>query len=69
MKKPDEIKKGLEICVSEDGSCDDCPYAMELRKGLYVCYNSKMAVMADALAYIQQLEKKVMLAEAREVFR
>ena len=68
MKKPEEIKKGLETCVSEDGSCDDCPYAMEFRKDLYVCYSTKRAVMADALAYIQQLEReKDDLLEEREL--
>ena len=59
MKTLEETKKGLETCVSEDGSCDDCPYAMEFRKDLYVCYSTKRAVMADALAYIQQLEAQV----------
>lgn len=63
MKTPDEIKKGLETCVAEDGSCDDCPYAMEFRKDLYVCYNTKRAVMADALALIQQLEPIKALVE------
>lgn len=51
MKKPEEIKKGLEACVA--GECHskryDCPYRMEAE--------CTMAITEDALAYIQQLEK------------
>lgn len=47
MKTPEEIKKGLECCIS--GDCDFCPY-----------YKAKMDcgdhLKSDALAYIQQLE-------------
>lgn len=55
MKKPEEIKKGLEICY-EDIDCSECPY-------LANCFNDDTApygaVMPDALAYIQQLEAQV----------
>ena len=46
MKTPEEIKKGLEICIA-DKSCRDCPY----NNG-----NCDMQLERDALAYIQQLE-------------
>lgn len=46
MKTPEEIKKGLEICIA-DKSCRDCPY----NNG-----NCYMQIVRDALAYIQQLE-------------
>lgn len=49
MKTPDDIKKGLDVCATLDGDCDNCPYdgwqifcADRLRK--------------NALEYIQQLE-------------
>lgn len=60
MKKPEEIKKGLE-CVStlvpiyED--CGECPYAVD-SESFAVC---GQMVSADALAYIQQLEEKATL--------
>ena len=46
MKTPEEIKKGLEICIADE-SCRDCPY----NNG-----NCDMQLERDALAYIQQLE-------------
>lgn len=53
MKTPDEIKKGLECCKGM--SCGTikvyCPY-----EGMRSCSDF---VLADALDYIQQLEKKV----------
>ena len=48
MKTPDEIKKGLGICVSDE-KCHSCPYKIEECDGL----------LADALAYIRHLEAKV----------
>lgn len=51
MKTPEEIKKGLELCVNGDSydyPCDECPYVEEEDR----C----KSMMADALAYIQQLE-------------
>ena len=57
MKKPEEIKKGLECCDKFLGGghwniCSKCPYDM----GKGRCYGT---MMADALAYIQQLEAQV----------
>ena len=49
MKTPEEIKKGLEICIA-DKSCRDCPY----HNG-----NCGMQLERDALAYIQQLEQRL----------
>lgn len=46
MKTPEEIKKGLEICIA-DGNCRCCPY----NNG-----NCGMQLERDAIAYIQQLE-------------
>lgn len=49
-KSPEEIKKGLELCVNANSCnypCDECPYVKE-EDG---CKN----MMADALALIQQL--------------
>lgn len=49
MKTPEEIKKGLEICIA-DKSCRDCPY----NNG-----NCDMQLERDALAYIQHLEQRI----------
>jgi len=52
-KSPEEIKKGLELCVNANSfnyPCDECPYVKE-EDGC----NSMM--VEDALAYIQQLEQ------------
>lgn len=46
MKKPEEIKKGLERCPGDPG-CDHCMMA------------SACNIEAEALAYIQQLEAQV----------
>lgn len=46
MKTPEEIKKGLEICIADE-SCRCCPY----NNG-----NCDMQLERDAIAYIQQLE-------------
>lgn len=50
MKKPDKVKKGLEICIGEcTGNKPHCPY--------HTCGNGCMDTMnKDARAYIQQLE-------------
>lgn len=55
MKKPDEIKKGLNAC-KRDGDCDrgNCPY--HSMGGGTKCIP---AMSADALAYIQQLEAEL----------
>ena len=55
MKTPEEIKKGLKCCSTQDGylemCVERCPY-IEL-DGSCVCAKS-----ADALAYIQRLERE-----------
>lgn len=53
MKKPDEIKKGLECCSqSLPYPCPGCPYERdEQQEKAWRC-----DLDADALAYIQQLE-------------
>lgn len=53
MKTPKEIKKGLEVC-GENAECGQCPYfhshaADEKCVGI---------LLADALAYNQQLERE-----------
>ena len=48
MKKPDKIKKGLEMCGVIRGRCKGCPYDGEAE-----CISNHSA---DAFAYIQQLE-------------
>lgn len=52
MKTPEEIKKGLEICIA-DKSCKDCPY----NNG-----NCYMQIVKDSFAYIQQLEQRLVEA-------
>ena len=52
MKRtPEEIKKGLEHCRN-NAPCLECEYA-DQRDRRYTCED---ALLADALAYIQQLE-------------
>lgn len=48
MKRPEEIKKGLERCA--DGDCHKCPYSG---------FDCAQEVNADALTYIQQLEAEL----------
>ena len=54
-KTPDEIKKGLECCMDyqncTEGEDPQCPY--------YDVKRCMEALLADALAYIQQLESKL----------
>jgi hypothetical protein len=53
MKKPDEIKKGLECCGTGDfGNHNNCPYNITEPK----CMNR---LLTDALALIQHLESKL----------
>lgn len=53
MKTPEEIKKGLEACGSDEchGQHTDCPYEGDLFCFIHVC--------GDARAYIQQLENHI----------
>ena len=64
MKKPEEIKKGLEIAVNGCLTCDccitDCPYDPEchpMNEDTNVDMPKQMA--ADAIAYIKQLENHI----------
>ena len=64
MKKPEEIKHGLEIVVNGCLTCDccitDCPYDPEchpMNEDTTVDMPKKMA--ADAIDYIQQLENHI----------
>lgn len=49
MKTPDEIKKGLECCLT--GNCTDCPY-----RKLYGVFRCKTERTRDAIGYIRKLE-------------
>ena len=55
MKKPDEIKKGIELCIHMDGPCSECPYD----KVSYNLNECSKALLEDAMAYIRQLEARV----------
>lgn len=64
MKKPEDIKNGMEIVVNGCLPCDrtitDCPYDLECRptsKDTSIDIPKQMA--ADAIAYIQQLENHI----------
>lgn len=55
MKTPDEIKKGLEICLAfptPKDSCNRCPYISE-RSPTGICRTS---LKNDAIALVQQIE-------------
>lgn len=53
MKRPDEIKKGLEWCTNDAFQCyDNCPYFNSLSNGVDCAQN----LCSDALALIRQLE-------------
>ena len=56
MKTPEEIKKGLECCISDTYGCyEKCPYFNSLSNGV----DCAVKMHADALAYINQLEARV----------
>ena len=55
MKKPEEIKKGLECCFKGNQCKGHCPYNGP-GHGIFQCTS---ALAKDALAYIQQLEAQV----------
>lgn len=48
MKTPDEIKKGLELCLDPEADCAGCPY-----EDIDACHG---AMQEDVYALIQQLE-------------
>lgn len=53
MKKPEEIKKGLECCIAQrDGRCEGYDACV------YCPYISETPSAEDILAYIEQLECK-----------
>ena len=53
-KTPEEIKKGLEFCGSDNDCLPSlCPYYHEC------LFEDEYVLQKDALAYIQQLEAKV----------
>lgn len=54
MKTPEEIKNGLNHCRN-DAPCMECEY-YDLRDRKYAC---ETALLTDALAYIQQIEKGI----------
>ena len=53
MRTPEEIKKGLEACGSDEchGHHTDCPYEDDLLCTMHIC--------GDARVYIQQLERQI----------
>lgn len=56
MKTPDEIKNGLECCISDTYGCyEKCPYFNSLSNGV----DCAVKMHADALAYITQFEARV----------
>lgn len=53
MKSPEEIKRGLEICVRAPfNTCDGCAYDANN------CPHCVESLVYDALAYIRQLERE-----------
>lgn len=53
QKTPDEIKKGLECCISDTYGCNEkCPYFNSLSNGV----DCAVKMHADALALIQRLQ-------------
>jgi hypothetical protein len=57
-KTPDEIKKGLECCISD--SCNDCPYVDEPTERY-----CKLTRTKDSLVLIQQLQAENAEKDAR----
>lgn len=56
MRSPEEIKNGLECCISDTYGCyEKCPYFNSLSNGV----DCAVKMHADALAYIKQLEARV----------
>lgn len=56
MKTPDEIKKALE-CHKNGRACYDCPYEQVRTFSVDgVTFGCSHDIVADALAYIEQLE-------------
>ena len=60
MKTPEEIKKGLEACRADEchGHHTGCPYDDDFFCIMHIC--------GDALAYIEQMEKRASLNTLRD---
>lgn len=60
VKTPEEIKKGLEACRADEchGHHTGCPYDDDFFCIMHIC--------GDALAYIEQLEKRTSLNTLRD---
>lgn len=60
MKTPEEIKRGLEACRADEchGHHTGCPYDDDFFCIIHIC--------GDALAYIEQLEKRTSLNTLRD---
>lgn len=60
MKTPEEIKKGLEACRADEchGHHTGCPYDDDFFCIMHIC--------GDALAYIEQMEKRISLNTLRD---
>ena len=61
MKKPEEIKKGLECCYghAERRFCEECPWGAKVEGYSEVICTDFDSVGEGAIAYIQQLEAKL----------
>ena len=56
MNTAEEIKKGLECCISDTYGCNEkCPYFNSLSTGV----DCAVKMPPDALAYLKQLEDSV----------
>ena len=64
-RTPDEIKKELECCSSIANCADGCPYHVII-EGSFGCeeMGCEDGLLPDALALIQQLEKRAIHLEA-----
>ena len=60
MKTPEEIKKGLEACRADEchGHHTGCPYDDDFFCIMHIC--------GDAIAYIEQMEKRASLNTLRD---
>lgn len=58
-RTPEEIKNGLSTCT-QSGDCPNCPYETDCKEHAESGDNLWLGepAMADALAYIQQLERE-----------
>ena len=60
MKTPEEIKRGLEACRADEchGQHTSCPYDDDFFCIMHIC--------GDAIAYIEQMEKRISLNTLRD---